>query len=123
VPAINLLILLAGVWLMVTALVFRYHIGSASFGYHIGSPPQINEFFVGLVIVIIALICAVNPSASSWLSWVNVGLGIWLILAPFLLGYANLDVARTNEVVIGVIVGGLGLWSARESRGRPSVHR
>lgn len=123
VPAINVLLMLAGFWLMVTAFAIRYHIGSAEFGYHIGSPPQMNEFFVGAFIFFVALICAVNPSASSWLSWVNVAFGIWLILSPFLLGYAYLEVARWNEVILGIIVVGLGVWSALASRERPPARQ
>jgi hypothetical protein len=115
--------MIAGFWLMLTAVTFRYHIGSARFGYHIGSPPQVNEFFVGALIFVLALLCAVNPSASSWLSWVNVVLGMWLIVSPYLLGYSNLEIARWNENILGVIVVGLGVWSALASRGRPSAHR
>ena len=119
VPAINVLLMLAGFWLMVTANAIQYHIGTAESGYHIGSPPQMNEFFIGVLIFVIALICAFNPSASSWLSWVHVALGIWLILSPYLLGYADLlPVARWNENIVGVIVVGLGTWSALASRGQ-----
>lgn len=123
VPAINFFIMLAGVWLMITAFAFQYHFGSARFGYSIGSPPEVNGFFVGFFIFVIALLCVVNSSASSWLSWVTVAFGIWLILSPFLFGYANLGIARWNENIIGVIVVGLGVWSAVESRGRPFAHR
>jgi hypothetical protein len=120
---INVLLMMAGFWLMLTAVTFQYHIGNPRFGYHIGSPPQMNEFFVGALIFVISLLCAVNPSASFWLSWVNVALGIWLILSPFLLGYANLQLARWNEIVLGVIVVGLGVWSVLASRGQPSARR
>lgn len=123
VSAINVLLMIAGFWLMLTAVTFRYHIGDVRFGYHIGSPPQMNEFFVGAFIFIVALLCAVNPSAGSWLSWVNVAFGIWLILSPYLLGYASLEIARWNENVLGVIVVGLGVWSALASRRRPSARR
>jgi hypothetical protein len=120
VPAINILLMIAGIWLTMTAVKFVYHIGSAQFGYHIGSPPQFNEFFIGALIFVIALICAINPGAASWLSWVNVALGIWLILSPYLLGYADIGLARWNETIVGIIVVGLGTWSGLASRGEPS---
>ena len=115
--------MVAGLWLAMTAFASQYHIGSAGFGYHIGSSPEVNQFWVGVLVFVIALICAVKPTVSSWLSWVNVALGIWLILAPFVLGYANLAVALWNEVIIGFIVVGLATWSARESRGEPIAPR
>lgn len=112
VLTINVLLMIAGIWLMITAFAFQYPFGNLRFG----SPPQTNEFWIGVLIFVIALICAIKPSASSWLSWVNVALGIWLVVAPFVLGYAYLTVALWNEVIVGLIVVGLGTWSAREGR-------
>ena len=123
VLAINVFLMVAGLWLIFTAFAIRYHIGDVRFGYHIGSSPEVNQFWVGVLVFVIALICAVNPSTSSWLSWVNVALGIWLVLAPFLLGYASLEVALWNEVILGAIVAGLGTWSALVSRGKLAAPR
>ena len=40
--------------------------------------------------------------------------GIWLILAPFILGYASLQVAMWNDILLGVLV----LALARERDGK-----
>ncbi len=37
------------------------------------------------------------------LSWLNVLAGIWLIIAPWILGYQTLG-AKINDVVLGVII-------------------
>jgi len=39
----------------------------------------------------------------KWPSWVNVVIGIWLIIAPFLIGFAH-GVAMQNSVIVGIIV-------------------
>jgi len=36
-------------------------------------------------------------------------LGIWLIIAPFLLGYSHLAVATWNDIILGVLVAGTAL--------------
>jgi hypothetical protein len=38
------------------------------------------------------------------MSGINIILGIWLIIAPFVLGYNRLDVAVWNDIILGVIV-------------------
>jgi hypothetical protein len=41
-------------------------------------------------------------------SWLNIVAGIWLIIAPFVLGYFN-GTARTNDIWLGIIVGVLAI--------------
>ena len=45
-------------------------------------------------------------------------LGIWLIVSPFLLGYAALSNALWNQIVLGVIIGILALCTALTSTER-----
>jgi hypothetical protein len=46
-------------------------------------------------------------------SGLNVLAGIWLIVAPFLLGYADTQAALWNDIIIGIVV--LIIASARAS--------
>lgn len=48
----------------------------------------------------------------KWVSWTNVALGLWLIAAPFALGYSGLTRATTEDVVLGIFVATLALWRA-----------
>jgi hypothetical protein len=52
---------------------------------------------------------------------VTVALGVWLILSPYLLGYANLGLARWNETIVGIIVVEMGVWSGLASHSEPSA--
>lgn len=45
---------------------------------------------------------------TAGVSWLNIITGIWLIIAPFVLGYFN-GTARTNDIWLGIIVGVLAI--------------
>jgi SPW repeat len=48
-----------------------------------------------------------------WSQWITVLAGIGLAAAPFATGYKTLsDVATTEAIVLGVLIAGLGLWTA-----------
>lgn len=46
------------------------------------------------------------------LAWVNVVLGVWLIVAPYVLGYSTASTALWNDIIIGVVVAIVALVGA-----------
>ena len=44
------------------------------------------------------------------LGWPNVVLGVWLIIAPWVLGYVN-PIAETQDVVVGMLITVNSLWT------------
>ena len=46
---------------------------------------------------------------SSGAAWINVLLGIWVIISPFVLGFALLPRAMWNNAIAGIIVAALAL--------------
>ena len=54
-------------------------------------------------------------------SWINVIAGIWLIIAPFVLGYCT-TAARWNDVVLGIIIAAMSLWSLVSTQVEPARH-
>ena len=53
----------------------------------------------------------------KFLPWILAAVGSWLIVAPFLLGYASREVAKNNDVGVGVItVLGALIWRFSELR-------
>lgn len=48
----------------------------------------------------------------KYVSWTNVVLGLWLIAAPFLLGYSGLTRAAYEDVLLGIGIASLALWRA-----------
>lgn len=97
-----------GLWLMITPSMFDYQ-GRAALA--------ISQGVVGLLLLGSAGFRLAKPRSASWLSWLNVGLGLWLILAPFLLVNSGTDdAAYWNSGITGAIVAALGLWSALSTR-------
>ena len=94
--------IIAGIWLIIAPFVLAYGNETA----------RVNDIVLGAVIGVLALIRTLAPNAGTvWLSWLNAIFGIWLIIAPFVLAYAGAT-ARTNDIILGIIVLILGVWSS-----------
>lgn len=51
----------------------------------------------------------------TWVSWVNLLLGLWLIISPWALGYAALSNIPTGAAVaLGVAVASIAVWGVTE---------
>ena len=44
------------------------------------------------------------------LTWINLILGIWLVVSPFALGYSSTMAATANDVVLGILFLGCSAW-------------
>jgi hypothetical protein len=49
----------------------------------------------------------------TWASWIDFVLGIWLIIAPFALGFRMMSGRATIEdVIFGILIAAFSLWTA-----------
>lgn len=110
---ISALNVIAGIWLIIAPFVLLYG----------NSTARINDIVLGIVIGVFALIRSFIPGFQTvWLSWLNALWGIWLIIGSFFLEYSGQ--ARVNDIILGIIVLLLGLWSATMSeQNRPVLIR
>jgi hypothetical protein len=71
-----------------------------------------NAWIVGAAIALVAIGALV--AFKEWEEWANLVLGLWAIVAPWVLGFAGLIAAATwTHVVAGLIVAvlaGIELW-------------
>lgn len=74
-------------------------------------PATGNSIVVGVTIAVLGIARAYGAYRATWLSWLNVLLGGWLVLAPWVLTYAH-DAAAPNSAVVGITVLVLAAWSA-----------
>ncbi|MHA6793790.1 SPW repeat domain-containing protein [Pseudonocardia bannensis] len=92
---------LAGIWLIMAPFALNYqNLGPGFDGYW-------NDVVIGAAIALVALVRMASPYRSAAVGVVNIGLGAWLILAPFTLGYnlgADAMAATWNDIIVGVIV-------------------
>jgi len=96
---------LAGVWEILAPFIL---------GYSAYATPTTNAIIVGLIVTVLAAVRFLGAYRAAWMSWVNAVLGVWLIVAPFILGYTGTP--RTNDIIIGIIIALLGAWSAMATR-------
>ena len=47
-----------------------------------------------------------------WMSWITFVVGLWLITAPFALGYSGTFSAAASDIIIGVLIAASSLWLA-----------
>jgi hypothetical protein len=93
---------LAGFWLLISpfALAFESNVSAVT-----------NNVVLGIIIGTLALYRFFSPARHIWASWINVLLGIWVMISPFVLGFGDLETAKTNNVAFGMIVIILAGWS------------
>ena len=96
------LILLLGLWFFITPWVF---------GYPIPSPQAWTAFISGAVIALLAVFDLYKT--YFWAVTINLLLGIWVAVSPWVLGLSG-DVELTwNSLIVGVAVAVLALWEMR----------
>lgn len=99
--------LVAGIWMILAPFLLGYAAITAAVW---------NDVIIGLAVAVLAGTRLAKPLEREGASWTNLVLGLWLIAAPFALGYAATAAALWNDIVIGVVVAALGAWSAVASR-------
>jgi hypothetical protein len=85
---------LLGLWLIVSPWALGYGYGAA----------VANDVVLGILIAAVALWSVSVPSIETAPAWINVILGMWLIIAPWVLGVAGAAAyVGTNDPVIGIL--------------------
>jgi len=70
--------------------------------------------------VILAIVALAEISAfAEWEEWISALLGIWLIIAPFVLSFSSQTHAMWTHVVLGVLTAIVSLWSVWDYRHEP----
>jgi hypothetical protein len=104
--------ILAGLWLIISRFILGY---SALRG------TMWNDVIVGIIIALIAAGKLSRGRSIQWLSWINVVLGLWLIVSPFIFGNAGNTRVLYNEFIVSIVVVILAAWSALSTRGTRAV--
>jgi hypothetical protein len=97
----------AGVWVTIAPFVLGYSSVTAA---------VLNGVIVGVSVTILAGYSAVaeRETRIRTLGWITAALGLWLVLAPFILGYAPVVAALWSDIIAGILILALSLWTERE---------
>jgi hypothetical protein len=76
-----------------------------------------NHIIVGLLLVLAGAWAARtgNVRTARTLHWIAAVAGLWLMIAPFLLGPPDIAAGLWNDIIVGGIVFILGVWAALAS--------
>jgi hypothetical protein len=94
---------LAGLWLLISPFVL---------GFGALTSAMTNNVILGIVIGVLALVRFFGPGKAVGISWLNLILGIWVLISPWVVGFTSNGAAVTNNVIVGIIVIILAAWSA-----------
>jgi SPW repeat len=87
--------ILLGIWVLVSPFVLAFHSSKAVW----------SNVITGVIVGILALV-RWSMHQPGW-SWLNLMLGIWLVVSPFVL-FAS-GAAMWNNVIVGIIIAALAL--------------
>lgn len=102
-------ILLLGLWLFISPWVL---------GYAADSPKAVNAYVVGIAMAVLAAFDLYKT--YLWAVAVNLLLGAWIAISPWVPTLADRGAMMTNSVIVGIAVVVLALW---ELRSDPDLHR
>lgn len=103
------LILVLGLWLIVSPWAFAYPEGS---------PQMINAFISGAVIAILAAFELYKT--YFWAVVLNLLVGVWVAVSPWVLQVADRNTVMWNELIVGIAVVVFALWELRTA---PELHK
>ena len=91
--------LVLGSWLFASVWLLGYA----------GSAAAWNAAVMGAGIVVFALIAAYMPKA--WEEIINTLLGVWLVVSPFVLGFATSTTVALHTVLVGILATSFAVWA------------
>jgi hypothetical protein len=94
---------LLGIWLVSSPWVFDYG----------GKYPVLNSMLVGALIAMLAAIRLFSSRGGAAVNGMRVSLGLWTIVSPWASGYVANKPAVANNLMVGVFVTALAIWSGR----------
>ena len=84
---------------------------SPFFGFgHVGSAAAWNAYVFGAIIVLLS--AGALFFSQIWEEWINMAIGIWLFIAPFVLGFSLMHGVMLNQMDVGAALFFISLWAA-----------
>ena len=71
--------------------------------------PTWNAVALGILVAAVAIFALFRVMA--WQEWVNVALGVWLVISPWIVGFNDLTTATWNAVIVGGVIALLAAWA------------
>lgn len=105
--------LILGVFLFLSPWIFKYPMGAEFW----------NAIAAGVVIIVLSI--AALTAFTVWEEWLNLIVGLWLIVSPWVLKFQGTSAMRV-DVAVGIVVAVLAaieLWSMWQNPPRQAIKR
>ncbi|MEC9481931.1 MAG: SPW repeat protein [Halomonas sp.] len=101
------LMLLLGAWMIVSPYVL---------GFADSAAVMWSAVISGLILMALAL--AEISKLQVWEEWGSLMVGIWMVVAPFVLGFTTMSSAMWNSFIVGVLVVAAAAWTLMSMTGQ-----
>ena len=98
-----------GIWLCLSPWILRYDLEPTA---------TRNAVIVGFLVVFAEVVTL--SVWRPWEEWINVALGAWLMVSPFVLGIVS-GVAKANFVIVGALITALAVYEVWEVGSTPGA--
>ena len=106
--------LLLGLWLFASPWVLGALLPEPEAGRYVGSTAAWNSWALGAGLVAFAVLAAYVP--RPWQEGVNMMLGVWLVVSPFVLDFQGMPRVALHTVLIGIMASAFAIWAMFEDR-------
>lgn len=101
--------LILGIWLFISPFI----------GLGVTENAAWNSWIFGAVIAVMSAWALASP--ERWEEWVNLVVGVWVFIAPFVLGFTTQDGAMWNHLIVGIVVAGDAIWAMSQTPARRTI--
>lgn len=112
-----------GLWIFVsTSTLLQHAMADAPLWHLIGASPPEDADLAALWALVVAGVVVAFFAALAWLTfgrwqeWINLALGVWLVVSPWAIGFQAAAALRWNAILSGAIVAALAAWVLMSDR-------
>ncbi len=120
--------LILAIWLFISPWVLQFGSsvqtaapGTAGAGAPIAevSNAAWNAWVLGVIVFLVAL--SAIGRMELWQEWISLLLGIWIFIAPWVLGFVPLSAASWDHWIVGALIFLISAWNLAQARRTPET--
>ena len=112
--------LVFGLWLFSSPWLLQYFTAQP---YTTQTAASWNSIIFGAVVVGLTVKALYIPKKKNWEEWVNLAMGLWLLVSPWILGFYMQTLATLNMVIVGLAIAALSGNVLGRQYSRPATYR
>jgi hypothetical protein len=97
----DVVMLVLGLWLLISPFVLQLSSYTEM--------AALNSYVFGIGVMVVAAIALARP--KMWEEQLNLAIGLWLFIAPYVLGFQAETAAMANHMALGLLIMGDAMWA------------